>query len=57
MSLCRYFPVILKYFFGNGCFPKWINFKVGAIYCLASPVGKSFMHSILVFAVVEGLLR
>ena len=43
-------------FFSNGCFPKWINFKVDIICIHApppSPVGKYFM---CVFAAVEGVL-
>ena len=46
--------------FGNGCFAKWINFKVGAIYSPAAlPSTYRYiyvMYNVLVLAAAEAML-
>ena len=51
--------MILSYLFGNGCFPKWINFKLAPLVCSRTvpTIRKSFMYHARVFAAVEGMWK
>ena len=43
------YNAILRVFFGNGCFPRWINLKVGAICsCAFLHIGKSFIYNVAI---------